>query len=392
YIEVRTRRLESGGRVRTFTDVTDYLSTLEALRLSESRWRSLTHLSSDGYWEQDAEFRFVRLDGNPYREVGVPEEMHYGRTRWELPNTAVSEAQWREHRRQLEAHEVFLDFEIQRFAEDGRPVWVSISGEPIFDGEGRFAGYRGVARNITERKLAEAQIERLAFYDELTGLPNRRLLMDRLGLAVNTCAREGTHGALLFLDLDNFKGVNDTMGHDWGDQLLVQVGGRIHASVRATDTVARLGGDEFVVVVHGLAADMQAGAAEAEAVARKVLAALNQPYLVQGSEVHSTPSIGIALFRDVQLPVQELLKRADLAMYQAKAAGRNTQRFFDPHMQAQANARSHLEADLRQGLARGELCVYYQPIVDGRTRICGAEALVRWPHPERGMISPMDFI
>ena len=171
YIEVRTRALEPGGRVRTFTDVTDYLSTLEALRLSESRWRSLTHLSSDWYWEQDAQFRFVRLDGNPYNDAGVPDEMHYGRTRWELPNTFVSEGQWREHRRQLEAHEVFHDFEMQRLTEDGKPVWVSISGEPIFDGAGQFTGYRGVARDITERKLAEAEIQRLAFMTNSQACP-----------------------------------------------------------------------------------------------------------------------------------------------------------------------------------------------------------------------------
>ena len=392
YIEVRTRALEPGGRVRTFTDVTDYLSTLEALRLSESRWRSLTHLSSDWYWEQDAQFRFVRLDGNPYKEAGVPDEMHYGRTRWELPNSFVSEGQWRAHRSQLEAHEVFHDFEMQRLTEDGKPVWVSISGEPIFDGAGQFTGYRGVARDITERKLAEAEIQRLAFYDELTGLPNRRLLMDRLDRTANACAREGCHGALLFLDLDNFKGINDTMGHEWGDRLLVQVGGRIAACVRATDTVARLGGDEFVVVLQGLHAEVDAAAAEAEAVAQKVLAALNEPYLVQNSEVHSTPSIGIALFRGVQLPVQELLKRADLAMYQAKAQGRNTLCFFDPAMQAAASARSALEGDMRQGILRNEFLLHYQPVVDEAGKVLGAEALVRWNHPLRGMVSPGDFI
>jgi diguanylate cyclase (GGDEF)-like protein/PAS domain S-box-containing protein len=378
--------------VRTFTDVTDYLSTLEALRLSESRWRSLTHLSSDWYWEQDAQFRFVRLDGSPYNDAGVPDEMHYGRTRWELPNTFVSEGQWREHRRQLEAHEVFHDFEMQRLTEDGKPVWVSISGEPIFDGAGQFTGYRGVARDITERKLAEAEIQRLAFYDELTGLPNRRLLMDRLDRAANACARQGCHGALLFLDLDNFKAVNDTMGHEWGDRLLVQVGGRIGACVRATDTVARLGGDEFVVVLQGLHAEVDVAAAEAEAVAQKVLAALNEPYVVQNSEVHSTPSIGIALFRGVQLPVQELLQRADLAMYQAKAQGRNTLCFFDPAMQAAASARSALEGDMRQGILRNEFLLHYQPVVDKAGKVLGAEALVRWNHPQRGMVPPGDFI
>jgi diguanylate cyclase (GGDEF)-like protein/PAS domain S-box-containing protein len=392
YIEVRTRTLEEGGRVRTFTDVTDYLSTLEALRLSESRWRSLTHLSSDWYWEQDAQFRFVRLDGNPARATGVLDEMHYGRTHWELPDTFVPEGQWREHRRQLEAREVFHDFEMQRQTADGQHIWLSISGEPIFDEAGQFTGYRGVARDITERKLAEAEIQRLAYYDELTGLPNRRLLVDRLERAAQLCAREGKHGALLFLDLDNFKSINDTKGHDWGDRLLVQVGARIGASVRATDTVARLGGDEFVAVLQGLNGDPQTAAAEAEAVAQKVLAMLNQPFVVQDSEVHSTPSIGIALFRGTQLPAQELLKRADLAMYQSKAQGRNTLSFFDPAMQAAASARSVLEGDMRQGLARSEFLLHYQPVVDDTGAVLGAEALVRWNHPQRGLVSPGEFI
>ena len=392
YIEVRTRALEPGGRVRTFTDVTDYLSTLEALRLSEARWRSLTQLSSDWYWEQDAEFRFVRLDGNAQQKTGVPDEVHYGLTRWELPDTFVDEGQWRDHRALLEAHQVFHDFEMQRVTHDGQPIWVSISGEPIFDAEGRFTGYRGVARDITERKLAEAQIQRLAFYDELTGLPNRRLLMDRLERAVAASTREGCHGALLFLDLDNFKGINDTLGHEWGDRLLVQVGARVSACVRATDTVARLGGDEFVVVIEGLHAEEAEAAAEAEAVAQKVLAALNQPYQIEGCEMHSTPSIGIALFRDAQQPVQELLKRADLAMYQAKAQGRNMLCFFDPDMQAAASARSALEGDIRQGLARAEFLLHYQPVVDASGQLLGAEALVRWNHPQRGMVPPADFI
>ncbi|WP_298212876.1 EAL domain-containing protein [Acidovorax sp.] len=392
YIEVRTNPLEAGGRVRTFTDVTDYLGTLEALRLSEARWRSLTHLSSDWYWEQDAQFRFVRLDGNPHHETGVPDEMHYGLTRWELPNAFVKEGQWEAHRAQLEAHQVFHDFEMQRLTLQGTPVWVSISGEPIFDAEGVFTGYRGVARDITERKLAEAEIKRLAFYDELTGLPNRRLLMDRLERAVTASVRDGSHGALLFLDLDNFKGINDTMGHEWGDRLLVQVGARLCASVRAADTVARLGGDEFVVVLQGLHAEQPEAAVEAEAVAQKVLAALNQPYLVEGCDIYSTPSIGLALFRNALQPVQELLKRADLAMYQAKAQGRNTLCFFDPAMQAAASARSALEGDIRQGILRNEFLLHYQPVVDEAGQLLGAEALVRWNHPLRGMVSPADFI
>ncbi len=392
YLEVRTRRLGDGSRVRTFTDVTDYLSTLEALRQSEARWRSLTHLSSDWYWEQDAQFRFVRFDGNPHRRAGLPDEMHYGQTRWELPNTFVGESQWLAHRAQLQAREVFHDFEMRRVMPDGQSVWVSISGEPIFDDQGVFAGYRGVARDITERKLAEAQIQRLAFYDELTGLPNRRLLMDRLEHALAGSAGEPDHGALLFLDLDNFKGINDTLGHEWGDQLLVQVGRRITASVRSGDTVARLGGDEFVVVMHGLHAEEAEAAADAQAIAQKLLAALNQSYWVQGREIHSTPSIGIALFQGAQPSAQDLLQRADLAMYQAKAGGRNTLCFFDPAMQAAASARSALEGDLRQGILREELLLHYQPVVNEAGQILGAEALVRWQHPERGVVFPGAFI
>jgi len=392
YLEVRTRLLEGGGQVRTYTDVTDYLATQEALRQSEGRWRSLTQLSFDWYWEQDADFRFVRMEGNPQHGSLLPGARYRGLTRWELPDALVSEAQWQAHRAQLEAHEVFHDFEMQRLASDGTTVWVSVSGEPIFDTEGHFTGYRGVARDITERKRAEAEIQRLAFYDELTGLPNRRLLLERLERAAVACERTASHGALLFLDLDDFKSINDTLGHDWGDHLLLQTGRRLAACVRTADTVARLGGDEFVVILQGLNAQATEAAVEAEAVAQKILVALNQPYEVQGSEVHSTPSIGIAMFRSAQPPAQELLQRADMAMYQAKAQGRNTICFFDPGMQASATARSALEADLRQGLQRGEFLLHYQPVVDAGGKVLGAEALVRWMHPQRGMVYPGEFI
>jgi diguanylate cyclase (GGDEF)-like protein/PAS domain S-box-containing protein len=392
YLEVRTRLLEAGGRVRTFADVTDYLGTLQALRESEARWRSLTHLSSDWYWEQDANFRFVRFDGSAEREQGIPDETHYGLTRWELPDTAVATGAWHRHRKQLQAHEVFHDFEMQRTTSDGAPIWVSISGEPIFDAEGRFTGYRGIARNITERKKAEAEIQRLAFYDELTALPNRRLLLDRLKHATLGCAREECHGALLFLDLDNFKAINDTLGHEMGDRLLVQVAARLGSCVRAMDTVARLGGDEFVVILQHLHSAEPEAAVEAEAIAQKIIASLNAPFQVDNREIHSTPSIGIALFSDARQPVHELLQRADLAMYQAKAQGRNTLCFFDPAMQAAASARSALEGDIRQGLQRNEFLLHYQPVVDAAGEVLGAEALVRWMHPQRGMVSPGEFI
>ncbi|KAK6022247.1 diguanylate cyclase domain protein [Ostertagia ostertagi] len=274
---------------------------------------------------------------------------------------------------------------------DGSIRWHMTNAVPHREPDGSVVSH-GFTMDITDRKRAEQEIERLAFYDALTGLPNRRLLLDRLQRSIASCQRSKNQGALLFIDLDNFKDLNDTLGHDMGDQLLSQVAARLVGSVREADTVARFGGDEFVVMLDNLSSELQDAAAQAETVAEKLLANLNQPFELDGGQHYSTPSIGITLFGDTRLTVDELLKRADLAMYQAKAAGRNTQRFFDPDMQAAVNARSNLEADLRQGLARGELLVHYQPVVDHQATLLGAEALVRWRHPQRGMISPAEFI
>ena len=392
-LEIRSRPQPGGGWVRTFNDVTPYVEAQEALRQSEERWRHLSQLSYDWYWEQDANFRFVRLDGQHDSRSGLHSEQVLGHTRWELDAPNVSEAQWAEHRRALEAHEPFQDFEMQRFGSaDGLGRWVSVSGAPLFDARGQFKGYLGVGRDITERKKNEAIIERLAFYDELTGLPNRRLLLQRLGQALKACGHGERHGALLFLDLDNFKDLNDTLGHDRGDQLLSQVATRLVACVRPDDTVARLGGDEFVVVLDDLGPQPAGAVSASEGVAQKILLALNQPYPIGDSLHHSTPSIGIALFSDASLTPDELLKRGDLAMYQAKAAGRNTLCFFDPGMQEAVSARSAMESDMRQALQRGEFRLLYQPVVDGRGQILGVEALVRWNHPQRGHISPAEFI
>jgi diguanylate cyclase (GGDEF)-like protein len=231
----------------------------------------------------------------------------------------------------------------------------------------------------------------LAFYDVLTGLPNRRLLMDRLQHALASVDREGG-GALLFLDLDNFKDLNDTHGHDVGDLLLQQVARRLQECVRGADTVARFGGDEFVVMLQGLAHAPAESARQAEQVARKVIASLNQPYMLGAVEHHSTPSVGVTLLVAESTTVDEVLKQADLALYEAKAAGRNTLRFFDPAMQALVAQRTAMELELRHGLSRQELVVYYQPVVDVAGRMVGVEALVRWLHPQRGLVSPLEFI
>ncbi|MHB1233545.1 MAG: EAL domain-containing protein [Burkholderiales bacterium] len=242
------------------------------------------------------------------------------------------------------------------------------------------------------RKAAEAEIEHLAYFDGLTQLPNRHLLIDRLHQVLVSSTRGGHAGALLLIDLDNFKTLNDTLGHDVGDLLLQQTAQRLVRCVRAEDTVARVGGDEFMVLIENLGLFTQEAAALARTVGEKILATLNQPYLLAEYEHSSSPSMGIVLFADISDSVEELLKRADLAMYQAKAAGRNTLRFFDPQMQARAMARAALETDLRLGVQADQFLLYYQPQVNSEGCLTGAEALLRWQHPRRGMVPPAEFI
>ncbi|MGM9515583.1 bifunctional diguanylate cyclase/phosphodiesterase [Roseateles sp. DB2] len=252
--------------------------------------------------------------------------------------------------------------------------------------------YIGMVRDITQRRAAEAEIQRLAFFDQLTDLPNRRLLLDRLDRAVLSAARRGQLGALLFIDLDEFKLLNDTWGHDFGDRVLVQVARRLSGSVREGDTVARLGGDEFVIMLESLGETLQEAAAHAEMVARKILLNFEQPFQLLEREQHSSPSIGITLFGDNLLSASELMAHADTAMYQAKAQGKNTFRFFDAELQAVLATRAALETDLRQSIARRQLLLHFQPQVDEQGRVLGAEALLRWQHPQRGLVPPGVFI
>ncbi len=254
-------------------------------------------------------------------------------------------------------------------------------------------------RDIGERRANAKKIELLAFYDPLTDLPNRRLMLERLNRALVGSARHKSHCALMLIDLDNFKILNDTLGHGVGDQLLVEVAKRLQSCIRQGDTAARMGGDEFVVILEDLdSGGMAAG--QAETVAEKMQSQLRQPFLLDLApdsllpqrEYLCTSSVGIALFNDQSLSTDELLKRADTAMYQAKAAGRNTVRFFDPDMQNTVDARAALEHDLRRALAQNELLLYYQPQFNSADHLLGAEVLLRWQHPQRGLVMPGEFI
>jgi len=250
----------------------------------------------------------------------------------------------------------------------------------------------GLAMDITDRKAAEERIQSLAFSDPLTGLANRRLLLDRLQQALVAGIRHRRHGALLLIDLDNFKTLNDTLGHHQGDLLLQQVSKRLLRCVQDGDTVARLGGDEFVVMLEDLGDNRLEAATQAEIVAERISTSLNQIYQLKGFSRYSTPSIGITLFGDESRAMDEVLKRADLAMYQAKAAGRNTMRFFDPQMQAVVTARAALEAGLQEAIRLNQFLLHYQPQVTHDHRVTGVEALVRWQDPQRGMMKPGEFI
>ncbi len=270
------------------------------------------------------------------------------------------------------------------------PKWLTISA--VKGEDGHVTHYVGSHLDISERKKAEEKILRLALYDPLTRLPNRRLLMDKLQHALASSSRMHTEGALLFIDLDNFKMLNDTLGHGIGDLLLQQVAQRLHSCVREIDTVARLGGDEFVVLLGGLSAQAFEAAVQTEAIGEKILALLNRPYLLDRHEYHCTASIGVAMLDGKSRTAEELMKQADIAMYQAKKTGRNAMRFFDPDMQVTVSAHAALEEELRKALESHQFQLYYQAQVDEAGRILGAETLIRWLHPERGFISPAEFI
>jgi diguanylate cyclase (GGDEF)-like protein/PAS domain S-box-containing protein len=487
----------------------------QELSLSEARFRSLTEMSSDFYWESDAQHRFTARTASK-REAcdAVFQQLTFiGQLHWEVPHIWPDAAGWQAHRDRLDASLPFRDFEIARLGSQGLVHHVSVSGDPVFDGQGKFVGYQGVGTDTTERKQAEAElriaatafesqeammvtdaqsrilrvnqmfeevtgysaaevvgqtprvlqsgrhsaefyramwdcvtrtgrwqgevwdrrkgggvypkwltisavknddgvvthyigthfdiserkkaeerITELAFFDPLTHLPNRTLLQDRLNQAIATSQRDGSCGAALFIDLDHFKTLNDTLGHDKGDALLQQVAQRLLDCVRASDTVARLGGDEFVLILGNLPDNMQDAANQIELLGQKVLAALTQTYHLGPIGHHITASIGATLFCGHQTRLDEVLKQADLAMYQSKEKGRNTLSFFDPSMQTLMLNRSALEQDLRSALAENQFVLHYQALLDSDHRVAGAEALIRWMHPERGMVSPTEFI
>ena len=368
------------------TDVTE-----DKVIESELRIAAATFLTQEGIAVTDPEGTILRVNPAFTAMTGYSPEEAIGHTPAILKSKR-HDAEFYRQMWQTVLAEGTWHGEVWNRRKDGDvyPQWLTITA--VKDDAGSVTHYVGTFQDITARKQAEEEIRSLAFFDPLTRLPNRRLLMDRLHQAMPSSARSGRFCALLFLDLDNFKTLNDTKGHDVGDLLLIEVAQRLRESVREEDTVARLGGDEFVVMLENLAEQEAEAASQAEIIGQKVLVMLNQTYSLGLHEYHGTPSIGITLFRGQEVKVEELLKRADVAMYQAKAAGRNTLRFFDPGTQVAINARSQMESELHRAIAHGEFSLYYQPQVDASGVCTGVEGLIRWRHPERGLVSPAEFI
>lgn len=367
----------------------------EALREREQMLLETQNIAGLGTYNFDFSTGLFAVSEVTYKLFGIPHSYDHTLPGWlALVHPDDRNTLAHDLKGEALAHGGMLDSEYRIIRYNDQALrWMHGLGRLKYDEQGNPVQLVGTIQDITERKQAEIEIKSLAFYDQLTGLPNRRMLRDRLKHTLTLCEREGLSGALLFIDMDNFKFLNDTLGHDIGDLLLKQVSSRLESCVREGDTVARLGGDEFVIMLDDLHLAPLEAASQAEAVGEKILSVLGQTYLLSVHECHSTPSIGIALFNGTNRSMDELLKQADIAMYQAKKAGRNTMRFYDPEMQAVMVKRIELECDLRRAIAEPtQLLLHYQSQVDEKSRQIGAEVLVRWQHPERGLLTSDVFI
>ena len=365
------------GAVGAAIDITSRRRVEEALQRSEQRFRDFALSASDWMWETDAAHRFVWMSLNVEKLTGVPAAWHYGKTRLELMAPTTDPAVLAEHQGVLDRREPFRDLEFLRRGPNG-DTWLSTSGVPVYDGLGRFLGYRGTARVITARKAVEARIRGLVQQDSLTGLGNRRLLFERLEPAVALARREQRHGALLLLDLDEFKAVNDRLGHSAGDELLVQIGRRVAAVLRQSDTQVRLGGDEFAILQPECS--QPDGAV---ALAERIVAAFSEPFSLTREAVRISCSLGIALFPDDGRSADALLRHADLALYRAKAEGGDRYRLFEAAMDQAVRRRRRVARDIQDALRSGNIHLMLAPVRDLRTgRVVAAEVGLRWQQPD----------
>jgi len=388
---VSTEMIDLMGEERLLTsvmDITDLKRVERQLQASERRFRDFADAAGEYVWETDVDGRYTYVSRRVEQVLGYPREEMYGRKPTEFMPPGEAEQLQAVLGDSIAKGEPFRNVELRSLTRTGTLVWQLVSGVPIRDDMGLVRGYRGTALEITERKQAERRIEELATRDPLTGLPNRLLLADRLSQGLLSAQRAGDMLGVLFVDLDHFKNINDTLGHQAGDLLLKEVARRLGGVVRKGDTLSRQGGDEFVVVLEGLKTPDDAGQ-----VAQKILNALAQPCEIEGHKIVTSGSVGIAIYPSDGADGPTLMRHADTAMYAAKSSGRKNYQFFSVDMNLRTTERLQLEESMRGALERGELRVFFQPRVDITTgRLTGAEALLRWAHPEHGLVGPDRFM
>ncbi|MEO8151471.1 MAG: EAL domain-containing protein [Rhizobacter sp.] len=368
-------------------NVTERRKVDQALRESEARFRAMTDLSSDWYWEQDIELLFTRMESRHLSKSAKPHPL-LGRHIWNGTMQIQFPGGWDEFRALHADRKPYRDVVMHRVAPGKPSYYISVSGEPMFDADGTYRGYRGISREITDQKVAEEHIYHMSRHDSLTGLPNRMMFSSLLNVAIPTAARYKRNFAVMFIDLDRFKFINDTLGHDAGDTLLKEITARFKQTLRASDVIARLGGDEFVVLVQEVS-DCE----HAATVARKLLSIAIKPMMLVGQECRVTASIGIAMFPGDGEDEQTLMKNADSAMYFAKEEGKNNFQFYSSEISTQSLERLTLESALRRAMERNEFTLNYQAKLDLTTgAITGVEALLRWNSADLGNVSPAKFI
>ncbi len=377
----RTLRTEDLVRRRT-----------QALAQSERHFRELVQAQTAIFWRADpvtAQFTFVSDEAE--RVLGYPvsewleenfwiKHMHRDDKEWAPEFCQAQSAEHRSHQ-----------FEYRMICSKGKVIWLRDVVNVVME-NGKVKELIGAMIDITEQKRTESEIYQLAFYDSLTGLANRRLLLSQLNSELSRARRKGLFGAIIFLDLDRFKILNDSMGHHIGDELLIQVAGRINQGIREDDLAARLGGDEFVILIRAFADNLQQTTEGVSIIAEKIRKSMEQPYFISDYEHHCSTSIGITLFPEQGLSGEKLFQQADKAMYRSKEQGRNTISFFHPSLQKAADARLFLEKEMRLALKNEDFILYYQPQVEVGGGVRSCEALIRWRHSEKGLISPADFI
>jgi diguanylate cyclase (GGDEF)-like protein/PAS domain S-box-containing protein len=362
-------------------------AAVRKLSASEDRFRRLTALSSDWYWEQDRDLRFTLLSPGLEAKVGISMSRLIGMTLPEIATGAPS-PDWSAYQQSIEAHLPFASLECQAADDRGELRWLSLAGEPLLGAGGEFLGYYGTGRDITERKQAQQRFHFQAHHDALTGLPNRRLLIDRLDQAIEQAGSDGHALWVVFIDLDRFKRINDSLGHRAGDMLLQSVAQRMLMVLRPTDTIARLGGDEFVLVLS----DRPPGSLSLSLV-QEMMEAVRSPFAAGGNALLVSCSAGVAVYPEDGDNAELLVERADVAMYRAKETGRNNVHFYKAEMNTLAMRRLRMESDLRSALQNNEFILHYQPQMDLRTgRVVAVEALLRWQHAPGELIQPVEFI